>query len=146
MTTQLTEHFSLEEMTFSETAQRLGIDNAPNEEQYHNLVMTAQQMEIVRGILGVPVNVTCALRMPAVNVAVGGAPTSSHLDGLACDFKPAVRLSNYAAAVMIDDSDLLFDQLILEYGWIHIGFGVRMRQQTLTKKSKDAPYIRGLVA
>ena len=35
--TQLSKHFSLEEMTKSSTASRMGIDNTPNEEQIENL-------------------------------------------------------------------------------------------------------------
>ena len=35
--TQLSKHFSLEEMIKSSTALRMGIDNIPNEEQIENL-------------------------------------------------------------------------------------------------------------
>lgn len=140
----LTPHFTYAEMTFSETAQRLGIENKPDEEELHNLEYTAQQMEKVRSLLGVPIAVTSAFRNSYVNKLLGGVITSSHCYGLACDFKP-IGLRHFEAAKKIEASDIKYDQLILEYGWIHIGFGALMRRESLTKKSKNSPYLPGLV-
>lgn len=141
----LSEHFSLEEMTFSETALRLNIANKPDETQLNNLGHTARQMETVRELLGVPIAVTSAFRSSYLNKLIGGSKTSAHCLGLACDFKP-LGLSLYAAAKKIESSDIDYDQLILEYGWIHIAFGGQLRRESLTKKSASAPYQRGLIA
>jgi hypothetical protein len=44
-------HFSIEELTFSETAARKGIDNTPPQEVLDNLLITAWSMENVRELL-----------------------------------------------------------------------------------------------
>jgi zinc D-Ala-D-Ala carboxypeptidase len=142
---QLTEHFSLEEMVYSETAHRFAVKNDPMAAQLANLKIVAENMEEVRKVLGNrPIFVTSAYRCERINNLVGGSATSSHVQGLACDFKVA-GISNYEAAKLIEASNMKFDQLILEYGWVHIGFGVRMRRQVLTKKSASSPYEKGLV-
>jgi len=48
---QLTEHFTLEELTASDTAIRLGIDNTPPDAVIENLKRTAQMGETIREIL-----------------------------------------------------------------------------------------------
>jgi len=48
---QLTEHFTLEELTASDTAIRLGIDNTPSDAIIENLKRTAQMGETIREIL-----------------------------------------------------------------------------------------------
>ena len=130
---QLSRHFSLAEFTRSNTALRLGLSNEP-----HNAVVltalanTARQMERVRGMMGGgPVHIFSVYRSPALNKAVGGATTSSHLDGEAVDFEvPPHDIANTVA--IIRASDLKFDQLIDEFSqWVHIGFGSRMREQVL---------------
>lgn len=140
----LTQHFTYEEMTFSESAQRLGIHNKPDDRQYANLEYTARQMEKVRALLGAPIAVTSAFRCSYLNKLIGGSDTSSHVDGLACDFKP-IGLRHFEAARKIETSDIHYDQLILEYGWIHLGFGALQRRESLTKKSPTSPYQRGLI-
>lgn len=73
----------------SETAERLGIDNTPNDEQIKNL----QQLNIK---IYMPIELSCrkdgkelilnsGFRSEALNKAVGGAPNSDHKNGLACD-------------------------------------------------------------
>lgn len=141
----MTEHFTYEEMTFSETAHRLGIPNRPDGQELINLEYTAKQMEKVRALLGVPIAVTSAYRNSYLNKLIGGSDSSSHCDGLACDFKP-IGLRLFDAAKRIEASqDIYYDQLILEFGWIHLGFGTLQRRESLTKKSHNAPYQRGLI-
>jgi hypothetical protein len=141
---QLTRHFSLEEMTFSETALRYGIDNQPNVIQLSALMNTAVMMEKVRELLGVPIAVTSAFRTQAVNNLIGGSRRSSHCEGRAVDFRP-VGMDLFEAAKKIEASDIQYDQLILEYGWIHLGFGSMKRRESLTKRSAMAPYQEGLI-
>ena len=141
---QLSEHFTLEEMTFSDTAQRHGIDNLPDDHELENLKLSAAKMELVRNLLSIPISVTSAYRNWRVNELIGGVSTSSHCNGLAVDFKP-IGLDHYEAAKKIEASGLQYDQLILEYGWIHLGFGPQMRRESLTKKSASSPYQKGLI-
>jgi len=49
---QLTEHFMLDELTASDTAIRLGIDNTPSDAIIENLKRTAAMGETIREILG----------------------------------------------------------------------------------------------
>ena len=147
---QLSEHFSLDEFIFSETAQRKGIDNTPGAEELQNLHELALEMERVRELLdGYPIRITSAYRSPKVNAAVGGATNSAHIKGMACDFTCPGFGNNLEVARTLYLSGLHYDQLILEYGWVHIGFpevGQAPRRQTMTKRSAKGPYENGLVA
>ncbi len=146
----ITVHFSLEELTFSETAARLGLDNSPDESVRGNLAMVAAVMEKIRSLLGdKPIVVHSGYRSPQVNLLVGGVATSAHCRGLACDFVcPAFGTPAEVAAALLK-SDVEYDQLILEYGWVHVGLaeaGERGRHQALTKRSAAAGYESGIKA
>ena len=82
---QLTQHFTLAELTKSSTAERLGLDNTPPPEVLPALTSTAEMLERIRSTLGVPVTVTSGYRAWAVNKAVGGVTTSDHAQGRAAD-------------------------------------------------------------
>lgn len=129
---QLTEHFSLEEFTRSDTASNLGIDNSPAAEHMPILQNLANCMEGVRALFNKSIRITSGYRSPAVNDAVGGSKTSAHSLGHAADFHVA-EMSDLDAAKVIRDSGLRFDQLIYEKGrCVHISFDPdRMRQEVL---------------
>ena len=80
---QLTQHFTLAELTKSSTAERLELDNTPPPEVLPALTSTAEMLERIRSTLGVPVTVTSGYRAWAVNKAVGGVTTSDHTQGRA---------------------------------------------------------------
>ena len=82
---QLTQHFTLAELTKSSTAERLELDNTPPPEVLPALTRTAEMLERIRSTLGVPVTVTSGYRAWAVNKAVGGVTTSDHAQGRAAD-------------------------------------------------------------
>lgn len=142
----LTEHFTLEEMTFSESAARFGLSNEPGATELANLRRIASEMEAVRTLLGLnPINVHSGYRSIPVNALVGGVPTSAHVKGLACDFVCPGFGSNYAIAKKIESSDIPYDQVILEYGWVHLGLAEDpMRRESMTKRSAAAPYEHGI--
>ena len=142
--TQLSEHFSIEEMTFSDTGQRLGLDNTCAGTVLVNLSHTAAKMEEVRTLFNLPIRVTSGYRSPRVNSAVGGSKSSDHMSGLACDFQ-IHGITNYDVACKIRDSAIDYGQLILEYGWVHIGIGSHNRME-LTKHSAASPYQPGIIA
>ena len=83
---QLSQNFSLEEMTRSETAARRGLDNTPDAETIEHLRETAALLEQVRELLGHPITITSGYRSLKVNSAIGSKPTSDHVLGYACDF------------------------------------------------------------
>ena|ERR1039458_6237266 len=145
---QLTEHFSLEEMTFSQVAARRGINNTPPPAQLANLARTAQAMEQVKGILGgKSVHVDSGYRSTLVNADVGGVSSSAHCKGLACDFVCPDFGTPYevAKAILASVECPDFDQLILEYGWVHLGLSEgKTRLQTLTKRSAYSSYELGI--
>jgi len=142
--TQLSEHFSLEEMTFSDTAIRLGIDNQPDDEQLVRLTYTASQLEGVREILG-PMHINSALRVEQLERVItaegfkawcvrhkrqadegawqdyfGG---KQHPKGEAADCKSLAGLTPLQMCQKVTASDIYFDQLIYEYAaWMHISF------------------------
>ena len=141
---QLSKHFSLDEATYSETAIRLGIPNLPSELQLANMKHAAEGMEKVRELTGA-LRVNSWLRLPDVNVAVGGSKISSHMDGFAIDVSTAAH-TPYELCQMVKKAGIKFDQMIHEYGrWMHISFAPEMRQQELTIFKPEGKYKPGIL-
>lgn len=134
---QLSPHFSLAELTRSNTATRLGLSNRPPERIIARLKRTAEIMELVREECGNrPVVVFSGYRSPILNKAVGGSQTSSHMDGDAVDFK-VEGLSISETIRILRDAGIRFDQLIDEFNaWVHIGFGPRNRQEVIAARKR----------
>lgn len=133
---QLSEHFSLQEFTRSGDATKFGIDNSPTTAHLENLKATAAFFEKVRALLGgEPIRITSGYRSPKLNDKVGGTKTSAHPQGLAGDFQHP-SLTPLECARRIRDSDLHFDQVILETsrGVVHIGIGPAKRRQVGEQK------------
>ena len=140
----LSEHFSLDEATYSETAIRLNINNQPDERQLANMTTAAQKMEEVRNVTGA-LRVNSWLRLPDVNVAVGGSKVSSHMDGWAIDCSSSAH-TPYALCQLVIKAGIKFDQMIHEYGrWMHISFAPEMRQQELTIYKPEGKYKLGIL-
>jgi zinc D-Ala-D-Ala carboxypeptidase len=141
-------HFTLEEMTFSQVAARLGLDNTPDSAAIANLERLTATVEAIRTLLGdKPIVVHSGYRSPQVNLAVGGVGISAHCRGLACDFTCPAFGAPVEAALAILRSDIAYDQLILEYGWVHIALeeeGSLCRREALTKRSPLAGYECGI--
>lgn len=139
----LSEHFSLDEATYSETAIRMGINNQPNEQQLANMTTAAEQLEEVRNVTGA-LRVNSWLRLPDVNVAVGGSKVSSHMDGWAIDCSSSTH-TPYEVCQLVLGAGIKFDQIIHEYGrWMHISFAPEMRQQELTIYKPEGKYKPGI--
>ena len=123
---QLTQHFTLAELTKSSTAERLGLDNTPPPEVLPALTSTAEMLERIRSTLGVPVTVTSGYRAWAVNKAVGGVTTSDHAQGRAADIvAPRYGTPLQIARALAPLVDVLgIGQLIYErFGstsWVHV--------------------------
>lgn len=139
----LSEHFSLDEATYSETAIRMNIDNQPDERQLANMKSAAQQLEAVRNVTGA-LRINSWLRLPDVNMAVGGSKVSSHMDGWAIDCSSSAH-TPYALCQLVIKAGIKFDQMIHEYGrWMHISFAPEMRQQALTIYKPEGKYKPGI--
>lgn len=125
----VTEHFSLAELTRSETALRHGISNAPGPQEITNLTRLATYiLEPVRRQFNIPYRPSSAYRSPQVNRLVGSAQTSQHVTGHAADFEiPTIANGDLARWIK---ANLTFDQLILEFhhpdepksGWVHCSY------------------------
>jgi len=144
----LTEHFTLAEMTTSEVALRKGLDNTPTPEVLENLYELAATMEKVRTLLGCAIHVNSAYRSPKVNAAVGGVSTSAHCTGDACDFTaPDFGTPTEIAITIVDSSDIHYDQIIAEGTWVHLSIKEPMRGQALTAHFANGKvsYTAGIV-
>jgi uncharacterized protein YcbK (DUF882 family) len=114
----LTEHFTLEELTHTDHRE---LENIPNETELANLKRLAEFLETVKGVLGgKPIMVNSAFRSKAVNDAVGSKDTSQHRVGCAADIRvPSMTPDEVVKAVIA--SGIGYDQIIREFDrWTHI--------------------------
>jgi hypothetical protein len=141
---KLSDHFSLDEATYSETATRLGLNNQPSMTQLENMKYAAAQLEKLRAITG-PLRINSWLRLPAVNVAVGGSKVSAHMDGWAIDVSSKL-LSPYELCQEAKTIFPKYDQIIHEFGrWMHISFAPENRKQDLTIFNPEKKYKAGIL-
>lgn len=112
---KLTEHFTLEEMVHSNTADAKGIENRITAEEVNNLQRLCQKvLEPLRQHFGKPIHVNSGFRCKEVNAAVHGAPRSYHLQGRAADIPWNKQYFDYIK------NNLPHVELINEGGWIHV--------------------------
>ena len=123
---QLSNNFSLAELTKSQTATRKGIDNTPSDTHIQNLIHLAESvLQPVREHFGKPVMISSGYRSPALCEAIGSSTKSQHARGEAADFEIG-GVDNKELATWIS-KNTTFDQLILEFynegdpnsGWVH---------------------------
>jgi hypothetical protein len=114
----LTEHFTLEELTHTDHRQ---YDNTPNDAELENLKRLAEFLEEVKAALGGrPVMVNSAFRCKQVNDAVGSRDTSQHRIGCAVDFR-VPKLTPDEVVKIIIAAGLPYDQVIREFDrWTHV--------------------------
>lgn len=142
----LTPHFTLEELTASEAADRNGWDNAPNEQELANLKRLADFLEQVKAVVGnKPIMVNSAFRSKLVNDSVGSKDTSQHRIGCAADIRvPGMTPDEVVKAVIA--SKIGYDQVIREFDrWTHISVpntedAAPRHQALIIDKSGTRPY------
>lgn len=120
----LSEWFDWEE---ANVTQHREINNDIPIELYPVIKNTALNADRVRNLLGCPMIVTSWYRSPALNIAVGSNNnTSEHPKGQAIDFKsPEFGSPTDIVKWIVKNGDMIgFNQLILEYSWVHISFPV----------------------
>lgn len=122
----LTKNFTLEELTASATAKRLGIDNTPSAEELENLMRLAGVLQKIRDSFGMPIVVNSGFRCRYLNKAKGGAVNSDHLYGCAADIQSVgdkynKTLWNHIMR-LTERGEIELRQIIDEYNlsWIHI--------------------------
>jgi hypothetical protein len=149
---QLSEHFSLEQLTASVIATRKGIPNVPDADQVENLRLLAQYLENVQSLLGRVLVIDSAFRSLKLNSAIGGSSTSAHLEGYAADFVCPAFGTPREICEAIAGAEISFDQLIQEGataeggGWTHLSIAPAMRGEILTATflNGKAVYSQGL--
>lgn len=141
----LTKNFTLEELSNSSTAKRLGIDNIPNNEQVNNLRLLCEKvLQPIREKYGKPIIISSGFRCEKLNKAIGGSPTSEHRYGMAADFHSLsdTLSDNKALWDLIRTMNLNFGQLIYEYGsdsgpdWIHISYNEKNNRKQILRCKK----------
>jgi len=130
----LTPHFTLEELIFSQTALDEGIDNEPNDEVKENLLTLASGLERVRNLLGNPMLVSSGYRSAELNAVVHGVFDSAHIEGFAADFTCPDFGTPQQIVNFIHNNRIPLDQCIMEETWVHISFAPIMRNQYLVAK------------
>jgi zinc D-Ala-D-Ala carboxypeptidase len=135
MPTLLSPNFTLEELTFSQTAARQGIINTPDAQQIEALrELCTKVLQPLRDALGLPITVSSGFRCPELNRAVQGAADSQHLLGQAADLQcfSLAPAEFFRRAVAMS---LPFDQLIYEGSphtvWVHISYSPAARGEIL---------------
>tara|TARA_R100000149_G_scaffold24866_1_gene9276 strand:- start:731 stop:1186 length:456 start_codon:yes stop_codon:yes gene_type:complete len=148
---QLTKHFSLQEFTKSQTAERMGIDNTPPEDIIPKLSFIATQiLEPLREKIDKPIIITSGYRCPELSKAIGSSENSQHCKGEAVDIE-AFGMSTLNLAEMIINH-FEFDQVILECyqkgdlnsGWVHCSLKSGENRKEVLTYSKAKGYEKGL--
>lgn len=118
------------------------IENLPSWSIVENLrVLAVSVLDPIRVAWGQPLVVNSGYRSPELNVAVGGVPTSAHMDGCAVDItlcswstRKISELYNLIAN-MVDDGVIDIDQVIYyrKKRIIHISNDMPCRKQFIVK-------------
>lgn len=148
---RLSQHFTLAELTASNKASQLGVDNTPPPELMPRLVLVAEMLERIRTTLDVPVTVTSGYRCPPLNRAVGGVTSSDHTQGHAADFvAPRFGSASDVARLLAPlVSTLGIGQIILEgvkgKQWVHVSTHMPERAINRVLTITDAGVVPGIV-
>lgn len=128
MSIQLTDHFSLDELTTTNRTKYKDKNYMYGLQKISQMNILAHFCEQVRLIVGCPMKITSGIRCEELNSVVGGSKTSQHLKGEAIDFVPT-KIKLKTAFDKIRKSNLEFGQLIIEKSgnseWIHISTGIK---------------------
>lgn len=148
---QLSPHFTLAELTASNKAAQLGIDNTAPPELVPRLVLVAELLERIRSTINVPITVTSGYRCPKLNGAVGGVTSSDHTQGHAADIlAPGFGSPTDIARLLAPLADTLgIGQLILEgvkgKQWVHVSTHTPERAINRVITITDAGVVPGIV-
>jgi len=141
---KLSNNFSLNELTRSQTAERKGIDNTPSAEHQENLKsLCTNVLQPIRDHFSRVVTISSGYRSPELCVAIGSKTTSQHAKGEAADFE-IFGVSHKELADWIH-YNVQYDQLILEYwkesdpnsGWVHCSYSQGKNRRQYLRAYKD---------
>jgi len=139
----LSNNFTLAELTKSQTAVRKNINNEPGTAEIENLIHLAKTvLQPVREHFGKPVMISSGYRSPELCEAIGSSAKSQHAKGEAADFEiHGVDNKELATWISINCD---FDQLILEFyidgdpnsGWVHCSSKMESSRRQMLKAEK----------
>jgi len=139
----LSKSFTLNELTKSQEATRLGIDNTPNEEHILNLKLLCENvLQPIRDFYGMPLSVSSGYRSAALCEAIGSSSKSQHTKGQAADFEIFGIANSVLADFIVKNLD--YDQCILEFwnendpnsGWVHCSYNALGNRKQFLKAEK----------
>ena len=148
---RLSKNFTLNELTYSSTALRRGIDNEPSKEGILKLTLLATSLlQPLRNAVG-PLRITSGYRSPELCLALGSKISSQHAKYEAIDLQYVRRgkMDNLAIYNALIELDLDYDQCILEFGdateyidpenpaWIHLSWKVSDNRRQVLVAYKD---------
>ena len=151
--------FCQETLCHSDTALRCGLENCCPPDLTDNLARLSALLASIQSALGLgagALKVNSGFRSAELNEKVGGVPNSQHCLGLAADVVACDWGSPGQLAKAIEESNVAFDQLILEFpsktdpaaGWVHVSYkrGANRKQvQTAVKEGGKTVYKPGLL-
>jgi hypothetical protein len=139
----LSKSFTLNELTKSQEATRLGIANTPNEEHILNLKLLCEKiLQPIRDFYGMPLSVSSGYRSAKLCEAIGSSSKSQHTKGQAADFEIFGVANKDLADFVVKNLD--YDQCILEFwnenepnsGWVHCSFNALGNRKQFLKAEK----------
>jgi len=137
----ITENFSLRELTYSQTAIKNGIPNIPKDPQVvENLKTLCEKvLEPLRSGMKCPIKISSGYRSPELNKLIGGAKASQHNIGEAVDIDLDAKNAELFSYIV---NNLDFDQIIWEFGddsnpdWVHVSYKSAGNRKQLLKAVK----------
>ena len=134
----------------SQTAERLGIDNVPDQDAMTNMRLIAYKVfEPVREHFNQPIYISSFYRSPELNRAIGGSSKSQHCTGHAMDID-CDPINDQIYTWIRDNLD--FDSMIWEFGtklypaWVHVSYKDQgNRRQCLRAYRKDNKTVYELI-
>lgn len=137
---KLSENFTLNEFIDSKVAKKKKIDNTPTLLVISHLKeLCLRLLQPFRDYYGKPIIVTSGYRCPALNDAVNGVKTSSHLYGNGADLLPAD--GDFEAFLLAWDNYLnehpeqKYDEIIIEKSkkekWLHTAYKSAVGKQRM---------------
>ena len=140
---ELSKSFTLNELTKSQEATRLGIDNTPSDEHVGNLILLCKNiLQPIRNHFGKVVSVSSGYRSAALCEAIGSSSKSQHTKGQAADFEIFGVHNKEVSDWIVQNLD--YDQCILEFwnpedpnsGWIHCSYNDEGNRKQYLRASK----------
>ena len=137
---EISEHFTLSELTDSATATRKNISEqfTPSDAVIQNLKkLCINTLEDIRDLFKAPIIITSGYRCNRLNREIGSVAKSQHTEGKAADF----RIYGYTIEeiyLRIKNSRIDYDQLIQEFdSWVHISYNSDKNRKQCFRASKN---------